>query len=101
MSRYSNPDAHCPICGRALPKKIEDKTAHVCAKTVWSAIDAANTRAGDDLYELRIADPASRPFSERIARGFAVMQDDDDDPGHPYMSKDWWTRRRKLEARGR
>ncbi len=93
MSRR-DPLVHCPICDRSLSKK----TAHRCAKTVYSAIDAANTRAGDDTYELRIADPSSRPFSERVAHGFAMLQDDEHDDSRPYMSRGWWTQRRELEA---
>lgn len=89
-----DPLAHCPICGKHLGKR----SAHRCAKAVYSAIDGANTRAGNDTYELRIADPASRPFSERVAHGFTLLQDDERDPGTLFRSAEWWTRRRELEA---
>lgn len=96
MSRR-DPDHHCAICGKYLGKQV----AHRCAKTVYSAIDAANTRMANDTYELRIADPMSRSYPERLAAGFALLEEDEITNAMPYMSARWWTQRRNLEGRRR
>lgn len=68
--RRSQPEAHCPICGRHAGR---DQQSHRCPKATLSAINAANTRAENAEGEV-FCEALVRNEASRLLEGFAILR---------------------------
>lgn len=69
----SSSSRYCPICGG---KGANTLKGHRCRESVLRAIDAANTRAGDEELAATGREPLWRTERRRLAEGFNMMGDD-------------------------
>lgn len=70
MARHINPESCCPICGNVIRKK----GIHRCAESQLRAIDAANTRIGNEDLDPWSNEPFGRTYDRRLAEGFELLE---------------------------
>jgi len=63
----------CVACGGVIGIKNKLRCKHTCSKTYDAAMQAANTRAYDEVSTRR-----AMPLWERLDTGFELLEDDEE-----------------------